>query len=270
MRKALRTLLAVCAAGVLIGCFPRLLTPRERKSAPQRKTVRVWVTEEEPAVARWLKKEAAAYEKETGRRIYLRAATEQEALSVRQRAEGTVIPDLIVETGSGEAVALRGYALFLRDDTAALPTPAPTGMLFSRPAPSPGPTPEPGPDVDVQSLSGVLAPACLMEALPGTVLSAQALSDLVSGKAAAALLTAGEGQTLGSGYRAWALPEKKGFLTVGGNALSSLGGDFIAFLRREAPQRALSAFGLYSPLLRLYDPTDDPLRAMIERSWFAE
>ena len=54
--------------------------------------IRVWSREEEPAVGTWLKKMAAAYEKQTGVRVYLRKASLEET----QRESGASRPDLLV------------------------------------------------------------------------------------------------------------------------------------------------------------------------------
>ena len=73
MRKFFVTLcaLAVTAALVwsLFGFQPRAVEP----PSLQLSLIRVWVSGQDPAVWSWLRKAAKQYEKETGRRVYLRA-----------------------------------------------------------------------------------------------------------------------------------------------------------------------------------------------------
>jgi len=266
MRKAVRTLLALVAAGMLMLVLPGLLSPEDHAAPPARRTVRVWITETDPAVAQWLKRQAAAWEKAAGHRVYLRAAAQEETDAAGEGASGVVPPDVIVCAGGLNPVALRGYALVVRDESAALVTPAPTGMLFSPPAASPGPSPTPGPPMDIESLAGILAPPEMAHALAGAEESVHPLRDLLSGKGRGALLTAGAAEGLGAGWQAYALPDGAGFLPVSARVLSSAGGEFAAYLRTDGAQRDLAACGLYSPALRLYDPARDPLRALIESS----
>ena len=265
MRKKLRSALALLAAGTLIGLFPRLLSAGAPALPSGRQTVRVWAAEENAALLRWLRKAAAAYEKQTGRRVYLRSAAPGEAEDA-----GAVPPDVLIARGDGEAAALAGYALFTRDAQALLLTPAPTGFLFARPAPSPGPSPSPAPTPDPAALGRISAPAALAGQVERAAASAHPLRDLLDGKADTALLTAGEAAALGGGFRAWALPGRKGFLPYCADARTPLGADFAAYLLSEPIQRGLAAVGLYSPLYRLYGADSDPLRALVESAWFAE
>ena len=219
--------------------------------------IRVWSREEEPAVGTWLKKMAAAYEKQTGVRVYLRKASPEET----QRDSGASRPDLLVLPDGEQIIALRGYALILKDETVRVKTPQPTGVLFFRPSPTPGPSPTPAPWPQGDELGAVLASEALLGRLPGTVLSTDPAAQLSQGKANAALLTA----QLGFGFRAYALPEGKGFLRVGASAYSDGGEAFLRFLLSSACQLALRDAGLFSPVTGLYSP-EDPIRYLIDNS----
>ena len=223
--------------------------------------IRVWSREEEPAVGTWLKKMAAAYEKQTGVRVYLRKASPEET----QRDSGASRPDLLVLPDGEQIIALRGYALILKDETVRVKTPQPTGVLFFRPSPTPGPSPTPAPWPQGDELGAVLASEALLGRLPGTVLSTDPAAQLSQGKANAALLTAGQAAQLGFGFRAYALPEGKGFLRVGASAYSDGGEAFLRFLLSSACQLALRDAGLFSPVTGLYSP-EDPIRYLIDNS----
>lgn len=223
--------------------------------------IRVWNREEEPAVGTWLKRMAAAYEKQTGVRVYLRKASLEET----QVESGASRPDLLVLPEGEQIIALRGYALILKDDTAQMETPQPTGALFFRPSPTPGPSPTPAPWPQGDELGAVLASEALLGRLPGTVLSADPAAQLSQGKASAALLTAGQAAQLGFGFRAYALPEGKGFLPVGASAYSDEGEAFLRFLLSSACQQSLRDAGLFSPVTGLYSP-EDPIRYLIDNS----
>ena len=265
MKKSLRTRLALLATAVLVILGRNALRTKSGTPPETMRMVRVWITEQEPAVSAWLRSLAGVYEKETGERVYLRLATEEEAASARRGEVGVLLPDVLIAPGNAEPVALRGYALIVRDDTVSVATPAPTSALFYRPSPSPGPSPTPGPTPDPASFSAVLALPELMDALPGTILSADPAADLARGKANAALLTAGQAGKLPFGYQAYPLPDGAGMRSVGAEAYSTAGDRFRAYLQRSDVQQTLAQRGLYSPFCRLYSP-EDPLRYLIENS----
>ena len=264
MKRAMTTLLAVLFTAALALALPRLTASRE-ESAETLRIIRVWVVEKDAASAAWLRKRASAFEKAGLGRVYLRSASEQEAQDAQAGGQDTVPPDLMILPGRGTAAALRGYALFVRDDQAAVSTPAPTSALFYRPSPSPGPTASPAPFIGWGEVGTVLLPQELAKAAPNAIVSANPLQDFSDGKAKAALLTAGQAAGLSFGYRAYALPEGAGMLTVGGAALTDAGENFLSFLLSDASQAALAEHGLYSPRLTLYG-ADDPLRFLIEAS----
>ena len=259
MKKTVRVLVFLALTVLWALCWPRL-TRREEAPRPGPVILRVWNAETESAVGAWLRNRATAYEKETGQRVYLRAASARDAESALKDG---LPPDVLVGPDEGVPVALRGYGLFVRDDEKAPLSPAPTGALFFRPSPSPGPAASPAPRPDETALSAVLAPPELESALPGTVPDRQAAASFFQGKARAALLTAGQASSIPFGYRAYALPEGKGFLPVAASSYTDAGAAFLRFLHTDASQRALASFGLYSSRLGLYGP-EDPLRALIE------
>ncbi|MBQ9264332.1 MAG: hypothetical protein IJ189_09015 [Clostridia bacterium] len=264
MKKTIFTLLSLALTAALVLFLPQAIRP-EAEAAPRKNVVlRVWVTEREPAVTAWMKKRAAAYEKAGGQRIYLRSATEQEVSGALSGEANAVLPDLLI--GSGETpIALRGYALIVRDDTAVVTTPAPTAALFFRPSPSPGPTAEPPILPDISAIGAVLAPAELAHALPGTVESADPLKDFAAGKAQSALLTAGQAAQLTTGFQAYPLPDGQGLLPVHARVFSPSGQVFLSFLQTKDSQNALTAHGLYATSSRLY-AADDPIRFLIDSS----
>ena len=264
MRKRVRTILALLTTAALIFFGREAL--RERSEPPETvRMVRIWIAEKEPAVSAWLRSLAGGYEKETGERVYLRLAAEEEVSAARRGEDGILLPDVLISPDAGEPVALRGYALILRDDMAGRTTPAPTSALFYRPSPSPGPSPVPGPTPDPASFSAVLALPELMDVISGTIRSGDPAADLARGKANAALLTAGQAGKLPFGYQAYPLPDGAGMRSVGAETYSAAGERFRVYLQRPEVQRTLAQFGLYSPFSRLYGP-DDPLRFLIENS----
>ncbi|MBE5783571.1 MAG: hypothetical protein E7329_09700 [Clostridiales bacterium] len=264
MKRKLTTLVAL-----MLSCLLAILASSlEQAPAPSNNSMqitRVWTVETDPAVSAWLKKRAATYEKETGHRIYLRTATQEEMDACLQGEEGAIIPDLIVSCNQGEALAYLGYALILRDESAPAVTPAPTSALFFRPTATPGPSPTPGPALDINALGAILIPETLSVSLPGGIKSSSAAADFIAKKAPAALLTAGQASTLPFGYQAYALPFNEGFETISGQAFSQAGDDFAVFLQSLSSQQRLKEHGLYSafPGLYLYDESD-PLRKLIE------
>lgn len=264
MGKRMLTAAALLLTAALIWLIP-LGKEREKGAEKRTGTMLVWVTEKESAVTFWLKKQAAAFEKAAGKRVYLRKAEKQEAQDALAHRPSAVIPDLLIGPEGEEKAALRGYALFLRDDAAAALTPAPTSPLFSRPTPSPGPS-KPRPTLPPwEEMGAVLVPAEGEWAVPGAIKSADPPGDFSRGKARAALLTGGQAARLTVGYRAYPLPEGKGLLPVLARAFSQDGQAFLAFLREKEAQRALMDFGLYALKERLYPP-QDPVRFLIDES----
>ena len=263
-KRGIVTLSALLATTALVCLYPRLT---QKTPAPEKgvQVLRVWVTEDERAVTVWLKERAAAYEKQEKRRVYLRAASRQEAEAALRGEAGVVPPDIMVMPGLDSVVALRGYGLFVRNTAGAAVTPMPTGALFSRPTPEPKKTREPLREPNWAALTAVLCPKELTDAVPNAVETDDPAAAFAAGKAEAAVLTAGQAGQLPFGYAAYPLPN--GFLPVTARAFSADGGSFLSFLRGRISQFALRDAGLYTalPNVRLYDESQ-PLRAMIEDS----
>ena len=255
LKKLLVILLFLALSCGLLFLLPQALRVPE---TPEKSfaILRIWNADGEQAVQSWLRGQARAYEKATGQRVYLRAAPEGSR-------EGPLPDALILQEGE-MLLALRGYALIVRDENPAA-TPAPTGALFFRPSVPPERLATPAPFPKESEWSAVLSPEALMNALPGTVMSAQPAADFAQGRADAALLTPGQAAGLNTGYRAYAIPDGKGFLPVRGQAYTEAGEAFLLWLQSDAAQRALAQAGLFSPHLRLYGP-DDPVRYLIENS----
>ena len=258
--KAVIALLALALTAAVAMGIPRALKSPARERKPLR-PVRVWSLEQDPAVNAWLRARAAAYEKQSGCRVYLRRAEQEDAQTDRQ--SGAVLPDAWIRPGDGDTVALRGWALIIRDDHAAITTPAPTSALFIRPTALPGPSPAPAPPPDWTGVTAVLTPALWMDAVPGAVFSRDPAADLARGRAQAAVLSAEQAASLPFGFQAHPLPEEAGILAVSGQALSEPGEAFLRFLRTDDSQAALKNYGLYSPVLPLYG-SDDPIRSLIQ------
>lgn len=262
--KTVRFLLALALTAGLALLLARAMTPGEAKN-DGRTLLRVWIAENDPALSGWLRSQASAWEKQTGGRVYLRQASREESRAAQEGQQDAAAPDLLLPADDGQAVALRGYALILRDENAPTAAPAPTGVLFSRPTPVPNADPQPVPTPDWAAVPAVLAPEGLAEQVPRAMQSADPAGDLARGRAQAALLTAEEAARLPFGFRAYALPSGAGFLPVRASAFTENGRAFLRFLLSQDAQRALPARGLYSPSLRLGSP-DDPLRSLIENS----
>ena len=265
MKKYWRILFFLLLAAGLLLAIPSALRPPAEQKRPFT-ILRVWNAEEETAVHSWLRGQARAFERATGQRVYLRTAAAGDA--VRDAARG-LPPDALILPEGDTLLALRGYALIVRDDSAAALTPAPTGALFFRPSPTAGPAVTPAPWPDSGAVGAVLCPEALRSVLPGAVVSAQPAADLSQGKAGAALLTPGQAAGLNIGFRVYAVPEGKGFLPVKGRAYTEMGRQFLTWLQDGAAQRALAQAGLFSPGLRLY-AADDPIRYLIESSYFSD
>jgi len=265
-KRKIVTLTALALTGVIFLLSP-LIQEKEDFTSAGHPILRIWILEEEPAVSRWLKQQAARYEKETGQRIYLRTASQPEITQALSGVENAIIPDLIIMQGLNTPLLYRGYALIVRDEGAVIQTPAPTSALFFRPTATPGPSPSPQPESDLTAFSPILAPPFLSTSLSNLQVSADPIAAFVAGKAPAALLTAGQATQLSFGYRAYALKNGEGMLPVQAAAMNNQGNAFLSFLQKESAQRALAGFGLYSfdPSIRLYDETD-PIRSLIERS----
>ena len=259
MKKLFVIFLFLALSGGLLYLLPDAFNAPEKQEQPFL-ILRVWNAGPEIAVQSWLRGQAKAYERATGQRVYLRTA----ALN---SADQDLPPDALIHPNGEQLLALRGYALIVRADTPAV-TPAPTGALFFRPSSAPEPAVTPAPWPEETELRAVLCPEALLDALPGTVFSAQPAADFTQGKAGAALLTPGQAAGLAVGYRAYAIPEGKGFLPVKATAYTEAGDTFLSWLQDDAAQRALAQAGLFSPRLRLYGP-DDPVRYLIENSLFS-
>ena len=256
LKKLIVIPLFLAISAGLLYLLPAAFTAPEKQEHPFL-ILRVWNADQEIAVQSWLRGQAKAYERATGQRVYLRTA----ALN---SADQDFLPDALIHPNGEQLLALRGYALILRDENPAV-TPAPTGALFYRPSSAPEPAVTPAPWPEEKELRAIMCPEALLNALPGTVMSAQPAADLAQGKADAALLTPGQASGLAVGYRAYAIPEGKGFLPVKGRAYTEAGEAFLSWLQSDAAQRALAQAGLFSPRLRLYGP-DDPVRYLIENS----
>ena len=96
----------------LLHLLPAALRAPEGRDQPFT-ILRVWNAEEEPAVQSWLRGQAKAYERATGQRVYLRAAS-------LASADQDLLPDALISQSGDRLLALRGYALILRADTAAV------------------------------------------------------------------------------------------------------------------------------------------------------
>ncbi len=264
MKKPFSIIFFLLLSAALIRALPAALRKAEEGDRPLA-ILRIWNADQEPAVQSWLRGQAIAYERTTGQRVYLRAASVQDAPD----SAGTGLPpDAQIFSEGDTLLALRGYALIVRDGHAAV-TPAPTSALFFRPAFTPEAAGTPAPFPNEDDLRAVLCPEALLYALPGTVFSAQPAADFARGQADAALLTPGQAAGLTMGFRAYALPDRKGFLTVKAQAYTEAGERFLSWLQGGEAQKALAKAGLFSPSLRLYG-SDDPVRHLIENSLFAE
>ena len=266
MKRKMTTLIALALTCLLVFYAPKLLL----QAAPGQRSLkitRIWMDGIDPAAAKWLRQQSAAYEKKTGTRIYLRNASREETEDAFSNQAHAILPDLIITCREGEPLAYLGYALIVRDDRAKVTTPAPTAALFHRPTSAPDPAATAAPTPDMTALGAILSPDSLSVSLPGFIPSAQARDDFIAGKAPAALLTAGQAHALPFGYQAFPLPGKEGAEIISGRSFSKAGQDFSLFLMESSSQLKLKDHGLYSvlPQLRLYDE-NDPLRMLIEES----
>ena len=249
-------------------CLALLFLPGKWKQESQSDArafsiTRVWVQGVNGDIWKWLKGRASTFEKETGQRVYLRQASPEEMESLSALDENALSPDLALFPGGKNIVALTGYALILRDDSQPVMTSAPTRLLFYPPTPDPSALPSPAPLPAVPKYVSFLCPPEIFSPLPGAAESANILSDFINGKAQAALLTASQAEQLPFGYQAYPVPEGKGFLPLGGAAITEDGEKLLSFLLSEPSQKALANSGLYSPSYSLY-PGGDALRSLIE------
>ena len=265
MKKLILVLAALLLTAGLIYQGIGLWKDRSAPAEPHLRLVRVWIGEKEPSLSGWLKKMAARYEKQTETRVFLRSVSEAEAQAALSGNANDPIPDLLVLSDVGKPIALRGFALIVRDDSAQPETPQPTSALFFRPSPSPGPSASPAPEPNLDMLRAVLVPPGMADRMPGAVISADPAAEFAQGKADAALLTAGQAARLPFGFRFFALPEGKGFLSVGATAFFEAGDAFLSFLLAPGCQQTLRDTGLFSPVMHLYSP-DDPIRYLIDTS----
>ena len=255
MKKHFFTLIALLLTGVFAFLGFRLFF-RELPRPVSMSLLRVWVTGSDPSLNAWIRKGAAFFERQTGKRVYVRSASQAEAAGLASGTPETntelPLPDLLLSPGTGDPVALFGYALVVRDDSAPVATPMPTGALFFRPSPSPGPTPLPPAAPDISALPVVYAPMEMSKLIPGAVPHPHPDSAMIQNNPSAALLTAEQAAGLSCGYRAYPMPDGRGFRAAGGKAFTPEGRELLAFLKNEKAQLALKAHGLYSPFLRLY------------------
>ena len=262
MKKSIPTILALLITAAL---FSMLFQPDAPGASGKDPIIRVWLVETEKDSAAFLRKCAAAYEKQTGKRIYLRSATREEAAHALEKNETIVPPDLIIGWDAGEKILCQGYALIFRDDSAPIWTPSPTSLLFSPPTPMPGPSPTPAPTRALSSYTGILCPRKMADRFPGSIASDQPIQDLISGKGEAALLTARQAASLAIGWQGQILPEGAGASFLYAQALSDGGQDFLAFLQSPENQEKLREYDLYSPFLLLY-ANENSLQGMMDRA----
>ncbi len=262
MKKALIILGALGLTGALICLFP-LLRPAQEMRDRGVAILRVWVGPGGEAASPWLRRMAAAYEKQGGMRVYLRSATAGELQALADGDGAAVAPDLIVSPEGDALLARVGFALILPQTDAPAQTPAPTSALFAPPSPSPGPAATPEPPPSLAALGAIAAPEALSARMEGTFADGDPAGALIAGRAAAALLTPAQAGALPFGYRAYGL--ENAWLPIAARALSAAGGDLSAFLQTNTAQQALRDAGLFAAAsgLRLYGP-QDPLRATIE------
>ena len=252
--------LAWAVTGLLIYLALPAAGPQGPENADTPPLARVWLRESDAAFSAWLRKRASAYEKEQGVRVYVRQATQEE--------ERALPPDLLIGAPEGETLALRGYALILRDEQAPVLTPLPTSALFFRPSPTPGPSASPAPTLNPEAAAPLLTPLQLQN-LPHALASRDPLADFIQGKAPAAILTAAQAARLPFGYQAFLLPNVQGIEAITGLSYSEAGEKLAAFLLSDASQQALAAQGLYSPRLRLYTG-EGGVYSLIENSLFQQ
>ena len=261
MRKILVTLCALAVTAALVRSLFGFQMRAADMPSEQFSLTRVWVSDQESAVWSWLRKAAKQYEKETGRRVYLRAVPANDAGTL----SGEYPPDLLISHEKGKCVALHGFALFCRDDSAHAVTPYPTGFLFFPPSSTPGVSPTPASTPSAVLFSVLIVPKRLSSSFPGSLSSTNPLRDFIDGKGDAAVLTVGQAAQLPFQTAARPLPAGKGFLPIRSAAATPNGEDFSNFLLMEQSQRLMAESGLFSPCCSLYRGID-PMREMIENT----
>ena len=255
MKKGLRCGAALLLTAALLAFAPGLFRQSAEEQTAKELLV-VWMREGESDVATWLKKAAAAYEKETGQRVYLRYASEDE-----RKLTGDDQPDALIPAQDGTVLAYRGWALIVPDETAPAATPAPAPSLFIRPTLSPAdPVSTPAPLARQPEKAAV--PEAFLQTVEKAYFSQTPLSDLTAGKADGALLTPAQVMQVKGGYSIQARGEY--FLPVKGKAVTAAGQAFLRFLRTDDMQYALAGRKLFSwnPELTLYGSESELLFQM--------
>ena len=255
MKKGLYCGAAILLMGVLILFAPGILQTKQEQTA-QKDLLVIWMQEGENDVAAWLKKAAAAYEKKTGNRVYLRYASAEEwSLSGEEK------PDALIPAEEGAVLAYRGRALIVPDETKPAATLAPAPSLFIRPTLPPAAdlsTPAPLKTTPER----VAVPEGFLSIVENSYVSKTPLSDFSSGKADGALLTPLQAQQVKGGYSVQVQPAY--FVPVRGMAVTEDGQAFLSFLRSDEMQRALTIQRLFSwnPELFLYGSENELLHQM--------
>lgn len=246
MKRVLACLASLVLTAVLLAGLP-YGHEKEGTQAQNTYILRVWVPQGQVDLQAWLKQAAAMYEKESGRRVYIRTATAEEM----ENKEGAVLPDVMAGTAAGIPVAYRGYALVMPDAEGEKATPSPPPGLFVRPTLAPSTEPKesaPFPDEP----ETVALPPEMQHVYPRGYVASNPLQELVQGKAAAALLSPRQMEETAMGYRMDS--GKVYFLAFHTRGLSEEGEAFLSFLRSESAQQLLAGQLLFSwnPGLCLY------------------
>lgn len=255
MRKWVYSISALLLMAALLAFAPGLFHLPSEEQAGKELLV-VWMQEGEEDTAAWLKKAAAAYEKKTGQRVYLRYASAEE-----RKLAGDEKPDALIPAEEGTALAYRGWALIVPYETRQAVTPAPVPSLFVRP------TQPPSEDISTpaplaRQPEKVAVPEGFLQTVEKGYASKTPLSDLSAGKAEGALLTPVQAMQVKGGYSIQARTEY--FLPVMGRAITEEGQAFLSFLRSDDMQYALTGRKLFSwnAGLSLYGPENELLYQM--------
>lgn len=224
--------LAVFAPGLMHG---------ESGRTAEKELIVVWMNKADGDAGAWLKKAAAAFEKKTGKRVYLRYASQEERERLQNRGE--IFPDVVTGGEKGAVLAMCGWALIVPDASNVSVTPAPSPALFIRPtavpqndAPSSTPVP--------LSVKNVAVPPEMTGRISGAYVSENPLSDVLNGKADGALLSPRQAAQMKNGYT-WSVGGEY-FLPIRGEAYTDNGQQFLAFLRSMEGQRLLVSQRLFS------------------------
>lgn len=261
MKRGLRILGALALTGMLL-CLHPLLQPERIKKETDVGILRVWIGTEGAAASPWLRKQAAAYERQGGQRVYLRTATAAEIQAAEENG-ADLVPDLIVSATGSTLLARQGYALIVRREGTVPSTPAPTSALFYPPSPSPGAAPTPAAVPEAEAVGPIAGSRELALRMENLQPCADPAAEIRAGRYDAAMLTAAQAGTLPFGYQAYGL--KNAWLPLMAQTMTEDGAQFAAFLLTDAAQQALRESGLFaaSAGLRLYGEQDS-LRALIE------